>query len=288
MAILLVAFKQDSAAKNLSTYLNSISVASFYRPQAMVEAGIEHQVWIQQQSDLDQAQAVLAEFLKNPLDNKYTEAAWSGGAAPDTSSQPLLANRFSLKDILQAVTLLPVVSLILAGCLIPFLLVYLFAQFAAYDWLSFQAFAYMQHSGEWWRLLTPTLIHFGATHLVFNLLWWWWLGKQIEALQGSGWLIAIYALTGILSNVAQYLVSGMNFGGLSGVVYALLGYVWIQSVRNPSAGWQLPKAIVGFMLLWLVVGYLDLLWVDMANTAHLVGLMSGIALGFLPAPGKRL
>ena len=48
----------------------------------------------------------------------------------------------------------------------------------------------------------------------------------------------------------------------------------------------LPRAIVGFMLVWLVIGYADVLWVNMANTAHLVGLISGCLLAALLAIGS--
>ncbi len=77
------------------------------------------------------------------------------------------------------------------------------------------------------------------------------------------------------SNVAQLVVSGPNFGGLSGVVYALVGCVWWLGWLKPAWGLSLPKPIVGFLLVWLVVGYLDVLPVSMANTAHTVGLICG-------------
>jgi GlpG protein len=38
---------------------------------------------------------------------------------------------------------------------------------------------------EWWRLLTPTLIHFGWLHVVFNCLWLWEFGQRIEHRLGA-------------------------------------------------------------------------------------------------------
>ena len=70
--------------------------------------------------------------------------------------------------------------------------------------------------------------------------------------------------------------------GLSGVVYGLLGYVWLYPLANPKVGFRLNTAIVAFMIGWLVVGYsgiLDNIIGKMANDAHLIGLLTGIILG---------
>lgn len=101
------------------------------------------------------------------------------------------------------------------------------------------------------------------------------LGKDIEKTLGSGVLLTLLMISGVASNYGQFLVSGANFGGLSGVVYAVLGFVWWLGWLKPELGLSIPKAIVGFMLVWLLLGYADLLWVNMANTAHLIGLISG-------------
>jgi len=40
-------------------------------------------------------------------------------------------------------------------------------------------------NNEWWRLITPMLIHFSVAHLVFNCLWIYVLGSKIELLDGK-------------------------------------------------------------------------------------------------------
>jgi GlpG protein len=37
---------------------------------------------------------------------------------------------------------------------------------------------------EWWRLVTPMLIHFSFAHLAFNCLWIYILGSKIELING--------------------------------------------------------------------------------------------------------
>ncbi len=131
-----------------------------------------------------------------------------------------------------------------------------------------------------WRLITPMLLHFSLMHIIFNLLWWADLGRLIERFQSSGQLLMITLMTAAVSNVAQFLDSGPLFGGLSGVVYGLLGYLWIYGKVNPGAGYALRREIVIFMLAWLVICFVGLSGI-VANTAHLSGLVSGCALGGL-------
>ena len=123
-------------------------------------------------------------------------------------------------------------------------------------------------------------------HIVFNVLWWWQLGGDIEKRLGSVKLLQIFAISAALSGAGQYWVEGANFGGLSGVVYALVGYLWMLGVKAPQVGLSMPKPIIGFMLVWLVLGYVQP-YMAIANTAHLAGLISGIALGLLDASKEK-
>lgn len=129
-----------------------------------------------------------------------------------------------------------------------------------------------------WRLITPALLHFSPTHLVFNLFWWWYLGGRIELSLSKGALLTLFFVTGVISNTIQLVLSGPQFGGLSGVVYGLLGFCMVMSAKRGGPLW-LPPALIFFMVLWLVLGFSNALWVNMANEAHLSGLISGIALG---------
>ena len=93
--------------------------------------------------------------------------------------------------------------------------------------------------------------------------------------------------------MVQFVWSGSPyFGGMSGVVYALLGYIWIKDKVVPDPQLTLPPGIIGFMLGWLVVcmtGILDLLLgVGVANGAHLGGLIIGMLLGLLFGFTSRL
>lgn len=134
-------------------------------------------------------------------------------------------------------------------------------------------------SGQYWRFISPIFLHFSLLHILFNLLWIWVIGRRIEQLQG-GWSLLLLALfSGVASNLAQYSVSGPLFGGMSGVVFAVLGYSWVwDRLHRPI--FFLPPALMGFMLFWLALGYsgaLEFMGLGaIANTAHLVGLVAGL------------
>jgi len=141
-------------------------------------------------------------------------------------------------------------------------------------------------NNEWWRLITPIFLHFSITHLVFNCLWIYILGSRIEKLDGLSIFLFIFILTGILSNAGQFFWTQQYlFGGLSGAVYGLLGYCFIIELDGRHGRYGLPEALYLFMFIWLLVGFTGVLsffgFGNVANTAHLVGMIAGFIIGLI-------
>ena len=154
------------------------------------------------------------------------------------------------------------------------------------EYIHFRPLADSLAAGQWWRLVTPMLIHFGFLHLAMNGMWYWELGRRIEARQGSINLIGLTLLFSLVSNYAQYYYSGANlFGGLSGVLYGLLGHCWIFQLLSPNPAYRLPRGVLVMMLVWLVLcmsGLISMIgFGEIANAAHVGGLLIGCFTGLL-------
>ena len=138
--------------------------------------------------------------------------------------------------------------------------------------------------GDYWRFLTPIFLHFGIAHFAFNSIWLSMLGSRIENVLGPIHLMLLVVFSGLISNVSQFWWTGApNFGGMSGVIYALLGYLWVGNILAPRAGLELPTGIFGFMIGWLFLCMTPLLpavlGIGIANAAHVGGLFCGMITG---------
>lgn len=140
-------------------------------------------------------------------------------------------------------------------------------------------------SGGWWRLVTPALMHFSLLHLFSNLIWVWVFGRQLELRAGRIHLLVLTVLMALLSNLAQYATEGPLFGGMSGVVFGYLGYMWLLNQLRPAWQFFVPTVLLLFMLAWLVLGFTPLTAMlglgVMANWAHLAGLCAGLVAALL-------
>ena len=268
--LVLVAFKHEPAAKLLIDYLNSQQIQAYY---VVDEAAGGHGVALAQEQDFDKAKAIAEEFIRDPGNQRYQRAAWEHGTQLHNPSSTGASAFRRLVDFKST----PFTSTVFLICLAIFALSLIgwFPQVRGS--LQMLSFEQMIESSQWWRIITPAFIHFSPLHIVFNLLWWWMLGNQIEQKFGSSTLVLLFLISAVVPNIGQYLASGPNFGGLSSVVYAVVGFVWWIGWLRPSWGLSLPKPVVGFLLIWLILGYADVLWVQMANTAHTLGLICGCA-----------
>lgn len=148
--------------------------------------------------------------------------------------------------------------------------------------------------GQIWRLFSPALLHGDIFHLFFNMLWLIVLGKQIEQRMSKGRYLLFILIAGVFSNTAQYLMSGPNFVGFSGILCAMLTFIWVRQQQAPWEGYQLDRLTISFMLIFIIgMALLQALSFflekffelgispNIANTAHLSGALIGLLLGRL-------
>ena len=158
-----------------------------------------------------------------------------------------------------------------------------------YEWFGLQDI----RRGQVWRLITPIFLHFGLVHLLFNMVVLRQFGALIEARRGAWRFLALVLTTAVVSNIAQYylemsLVNGAisirsspAFGGMSGVLYGLFGYLWMKSRYEPALGFSLNPRIVVLLICWLFVCMTGMMG-PVANTAHVAGLLVGVVIGAAP------
>lgn len=270
----LVSFPEKRIALALGDYLSSIGMANHLQRE---DDGFA--VFLDNPADFAQAREELEGFLTSPDDPRYWRASWHSGQAqaepvyPDAES-PATRHWWHRAGVLtRTVTLL---------CVLVFVGLNL-SPATLFEWLRYPpALTISAIDSQWWRLLSPAVLHFSFMHVAFNLLWWWELGGLIERGQSARRLLGVSIVIALVSNAAQGLHYGQNFGGLSGVIYGLLGYLWMYPLLNPAAGFRLRKEILWFMLGWLAIGYtglLDVLFGPVSNIGHLSGLLAGMGLG---------
>jgi GlpG protein len=269
-----IRFGQEQPAQLLAAYLRGQGIGCHVQASDD-EQGKGFVLFLSDQAQKAQATAIAQDFLANPRAAKFQEAAWQTGELAKTSSPMLGASKLpSLKSLASMPFTL--------GILVLNIFIYLASLSGYFDFwydaLTIQYFDQLASNHQWWRLFGPNFLHFSATHIVFNLIWWWIFGGQLERVFGSFSLIILFVVASLFANISQLLFSGPNFGGMSGVVYALFGFVWWIGWLRPRWGVSIPNGFVVFLLLWLVIGYTDILTVDMANQAHTFGLVSGCLL----------
>jgi membrane associated rhomboid family serine protease len=146
-------------------------------------------------------------------------------------------------------------------------------------------------SGEWWRVLTSTFVHFGIIHIAFNMWCLWSLGSSLELFMGRKAFAVTYVLSGLAASLTSiawdpWRVSAGASGAIFGIAGAFVSYLYFQ--KAPLDKVQVRQKLknlaifIGYNLLFGARGNVD-------NSAHVGGLVAGLILGALaPAILRRV
>jgi rhomboid protease GluP len=149
----------------------------------------------------------------------------------------------------------------------------------------------VRFEGEYWRLVTALFLHYGPLHLLFNMYALFVIGPGLEEAIGSIRFGICYLLAGLGSGLGVLLLrvcglSGVDqLVGASGCVMGLVG-VWagllFRHRHAPLAGRRLKNIFV----IVAVQTAFDLSTPQISMTAHMSGLLTGVALGLFFAPRR--
>jgi membrane associated rhomboid family serine protease len=136
--------------------------------------------------------------------------------------------------------------------------------------------------GEVWRLLVDHVHHGDLFHLLFNLLWLLRLGDPLERMAGTGRMLLFVVGAGLFIGLACNLTIEPNAIGLSGIVYAIFGLLWVLRRHVMVFRQALDEGTIKILLVWLFLCIPLSLFTSfqVANVGHFSGLLFGMAVGW--------
>ena len=143
--------------------------------------------------------------------------------------------------------------------------------------------------GEYWRMLSATMLHGSGEHLFGNCIALYILGLAGEHALGSWRFLLLYVASGLAGSLASVLTgpgpsvgaSGAIFGLMGGVVLILYRYRRIYHVRDKEIGFVLAA----WGAYTILTGALD---PQIDNWAHFGGLLCGALLALAIKPRVAL
>lgn len=145
-------------------------------------------------------------------------------------------------------------------------------------------YPYIIGEGEWWRLFTCMFLHFGAEHLVNNMLLLGAIGTHLENTLGSISFGILYLLSGMCGSLLslwrevtteQQFVSAGASGAVFGIIGGLIAWAVCHKGRVDGLG---TRGLLGMAALSLYYGFAT---EGVDNWGHIGGLTGGLVLGFV-------
>ena len=133
---------------------------------------------------------------------------------------------------------------------------------------------------EWWRIITAGFLHFGAVHLVNNMVILYCMGSRLERVTGHLKFFLIYLVSligagllsyGMMLRTGDYAVSA----GASGAIFGVIGgFLWIVILHRGRFEQITTRGIMMMIVLTIYYGFSS---AGIDNWGHIGGLLAGFA-----------
>ncbi len=142
----------------------------------------------------------------------------------------------------------------------------------------------VQGPADWWRLIPPIFLHAGLLHFFFNCYVFLQLAPTVEEEYGTERFFVAYLASGIAGFALSLGWSSLWGGfkltlGASGAILGLMGLLIAYGVRRGGAAGERVKSAMLRYLLYILA--FSLLMGSVDHAAHIGGLVTGFALGFV-------
>jgi rhomboid protease GluP len=136
-------------------------------------------------------------------------------------------------------------------------------------------------SGEWWRLIACVFVHIGIVHLVLNMYALYMIGLYLEPVLGRWKFLAAYLSTGVLASLTSLWWSADRVSaGASGAIFGMYG-LFVALLTTNFIDKKMRTPLLQSMAVFVVYNLFYGLKGNIDNAAHIGGLVSGFALGYV-------
>ena len=260
-------------------YLSSIGI----RSKAKESMTGRCTVYVTNSLDMSRAKREFLRYANSPFDKQFTQAAWEKGRTVNREKQINAGVLFPMSFCINSIT--TIVEII---CIAVYILS-LIDESCVTQYLALSKSESFSNVFDYYKLITPTFVHFSFLHIAFNLVMFETMARPIENTFGKVKFFSLFISIALLSNVTQYcFMTDLNgyFGGLSGVVYGVIGYSGVLSRRKdlPSS-FNIPQGLLTVSVIFIVLGFF---MGGIANLCHIGGLIVGMLWGYLDLKKLKL
>lgn len=130
--------------------------------------------------------------------------------------------------------------------------------------------------GQFWRLLTPVLVHGSLPHILFNMYALLSFGTGLERHFGHGRFFLLYLVGAFAGNVMSFLLTRGISVGASTAIFGLVGAEGVFLLQNRKLfGGQFRNAI-GNVIFVVAINLFFGLQPQIDNWGHIGGLLGGL------------
>ncbi len=211
----------------------------------------------------------------------WAETSWQGTGAAYASAQNTAKNRLGIlwKNIrAEYVTIALVVANVITYLVLEWLGDTTNGFFMAEHGAMYPDFIRINH--EWWRIITAGFLHFGAVHLVNNMVISYCMGSRLERVTGHLKYFLIYLVSligagllsyGMMLRTGDYAVSA----GASGAIFGVIGgFLWIVILHRGRFEQITTRGIMMMIVLTIYYGFFS---AGIDNWGHIGGLLAGFS-----------